>query len=105
MGRRTVPGRRPITYRTAESANDDFLMHQLDDHDDEDDQDRQADQDPQTGIRPGARPARGAPAPPPATASPRIDPRTPITHAIINAREKNQPAFRIAFIGRPPSRI
>src|SRR3989304_2518173 len=41
----------------------------------------------------------------PATASPRIDPSTPITHAIINAREKNQPAFRIAFIDRPPSRI
>ena len=35
----------------------------------------------------------------PATASPRIDPSTPIMHAIINTKEKNQAALRIAIIG------
>src|SRR4030065_1556465 len=41
----------------------------------------------------------------PASASPRIDPSTPIQHAIIKANETNQPALRIVFICRPPSRI
>src|SRR4030067_68269 len=41
----------------------------------------------------------------PASASPRIDPSTPIQHAIIKANETNQTALRIVFICRPPSRI
>src|SRR3990172_813129 len=41
----------------------------------------------------------------PASASPRIDPSTPIQHAIIKANETNQPDLRIVFICRPPSRI
>ena len=44
--------RRPITCRTAFSANDDFFIHQFEDQYDQEDEDRQPDQNAQPGVSP-----------------------------------------------------
>ena len=55
---RNLSGRRPISCQTGVSANDDFLMHQLEDHDDKDDEDRGPDEEPDATVRPRRCPVR-----------------------------------------------